>query len=175
MIGLGKSVCCQGRRAWGDAQGAEGSEAIGHLGGNKGRKAFLLCALPGLHSGPFRAPGAPRVTTHQAGESMTAQALGPDGHIALPRWVIEPGIKQKRPPGRKAFLLCALPGLHSGPFRVMVYHTRSRKPDNASSRRQERQRGHPAGHPEHRGSQRIKPGRVCQRRHSVTKFGPPGR
>ena len=41
MIGLGKSVCCQGRRAWGDAQGAEGSEAIGHLGGNKGTALLI--------------------------------------------------------------------------------------------------------------------------------------
>lgn len=149
MIGLEKSVCCQGCRAWGDAQGAEGSEAIGHLGGNKGtallikqktqwvmkkanapdtpkkkdmKKAkgtrnplhppcrgdasafraagpvsgrpycaaalgdrtrnkakktsrkeslFVVCFA---RIAPRRAPGAPRVTTHQAGESMPAAA-----------------------------------------------------------------------------------------------------
>ena len=41
MIGLEKSVCCQGCRAWGDAQGAEGSEAIGHLGGNNGTALLI--------------------------------------------------------------------------------------------------------------------------------------
>ena len=53
--------------------------------------------------------------------------------------------------------------------------TRSTEGYNASSRRQERQRGHPAGHPEHRGLQRIKPGRVCRRRLVARGVGKPGR
>ena len=216
----------------------------------------MLCALPGLHSGPFRAPGAPRVTTHQAGEAQclgrqavlphraterrlvgiarlhnppcmalpccppfaqgglrsaatpilrcragqsnqgwlcplgkdctlaptgvgspapehrskqriqpsasfgSSVTLGPatgplprwvpcrDGHTALPRWVIEPGIKQKIPPGWEVFFVVCF-------ARIALWLL-------------------PA-EPEHQGLQRIKPGRVWPWRLATTKFGPPGR
>ena len=110
MIGLGKSVCCQGRRAWGDAQGAEGSEAIGHLGGNKGT-ALLIKRKTQWVMKKANAPDTPKKkdmkkakgtrnplhppcrgdasaflrTTGPARErNMTAQALGPGDGLSHP-------------------------------------------------------------------------------------------
>ena len=72
--------------------------------------------LPGLHPGPYRcwlaSAGAIRQTTHKAFSEFWVQRHGGEPPLPNCAAALENRIGL---------------GLHLGPYRVMVYHTRSRK------------------------------------------------
>ena len=115
-----------------------------------------LSLCPGALSGPFLNRFArtalwllPAEPEHRGSQRIKPSAsFGRPATGPLPRWVIEPGIKQKIPPGWEVFFVVCF-------ARIALWLL-------------------PA-EPEHRGSQRIKPGRIWPWRHATTKFGPPGR